>query len=433
VLVVALAGCAPDGPAGEQSDARADAGAAAEGGTGADPGPGTGADARAGALAGAEARQDPPTPGSVGPRTGRVTEDGKTRRWLSTALRAARGAALGAAPRGTCAELPPLGTQLAQLLLVGFPGTRAGPVSRRLVDQGIGGLLLFRANVVSAAQVRDLVADLRARAEIPLEVAVDQEPGTRVARLAGIVRATPPARELGRMPPDRVERLGRMTGRDLAALGVTVDLAPVLDVTGARWDGVIGDRSFGSDPATVGRAAVAFMRGLAAGGVAPVGKHFPGHGATTVDSHHRLPVVDAAPARLHARDLAPFRTAIRAGLDAVMVGHLVVRAVDPDTPATLSPAVVEGLLRDRMGFAGLVVSDALEMGAIAGTVPLPVAAERALAAGVDQLVLSGHGAVPAILDHLRRSVAGGRLSEARVREAFLRVQRFKRVDRWAGC
>ena len=225
-----------------------------------------------------------------------------------------------------------------------------------------------------------------------------------------------------------------ISARGLTSLtGVTADLAPVLDVTGARWDGVIGDRSFGADPATAGRAAVAFMRGLTAGGVAPVGKHFPGHGATTVDSHQRLPVVAASMARLHAHDLAPFRTAIRAGLDAVMVGHLVVRAVDPATPATLSPKVVGGLLRGRMGFDGLVVSDALEMGAIAGTVTIPVAAERAVAAGVDQLVLSGHTQVPAVLDHLRRAVAAGRLPTTRVREAFLRVQRFKGVDRWAGC
>jgi beta-N-acetylhexosaminidase len=358
----------------------------------------------------------------VGPRTGRVADGEKGGFPSSTG------------PAGSsCAALPPLGTQLAQLLLVGFPGTRPGPVSRGLVDRGVGGLLLFRANVVSAGQVRSLVAGLKERAEIPLEIAVDQEPGTRVARLAGIVRAAPSARELGRLPADRVERYGRVAGRDLAALGVTADLAPVLDVTGARWDGVIGDRSFGADPATVSRAAVAFLRGLAAGGVAPVGKHFPGHGATTVDSHHRLPVVAAPMARLHAHDLAPFRAAIRSGLGAVMVGHLVVRAVDPGNPATLSRAVVRGLLRDRMGFQGLVVSDALEMGALAETVSLPVAAERALAAGVDQLVLSGHTRVPAVLDHLERAVAAGRISRARVREAFLRVMRFKQADRWAAC
>jgi beta-N-acetylhexosaminidase len=386
------------------------------------------------------ARESSASPGSVGPRTGRVADGEKGRRQLSTGPAAHGGSAAAGAPGDptgsaapSCATLPALRTQLAQLLLVGFPGTRPGRVSRGLVDRGIGGLLLFRGNVVSAGQVRALVADLKQRAEIPLEVAVDQEPGTRVARLAGIVRASPSARELGRMPTERVERYGLATGRDLAALGITADLAPVLDVTGARWDGVIGDRSFGSDPATAGRAAVAFMRGLAAGGVAPVGKHFPGHGATTVDSHHRLPVVPASMARLQAHDLAPFRAAIRSGLDAVMVGHLVVRAVDPHVPATLSPAVVGGLLRDRMGFGGLVVSDALEMGAIAGTLSLPAAAERALKAGVDQLVLSGHTAVPAVLAHLERAVAAGDLSKARVREAFLRVQDFKGVDRWAGC
>jgi beta-N-acetylhexosaminidase len=378
-----------------------------------------------------QARATPPVPGPVGPRTGRVADGDNERARLSTAL--TDPTALAASAGAGCAALPPLGTQLAQLLLVGFPGTRPGTVSRGLVDQGVGGLLLFRGNVVSAGQVRTLLADLKGRAEIPLEVAVDQEPGTRVARLAGIVRTAPSARQLGRLPADRVERYGRAAGRDLAALGITADLAPVLDVSGARWDGIIGDRSFGADPATAGRAAVAFMHGLSAGGVAPVGKHFPGHGATTVDSHHRLPVVEASMARLQARDLAPFRAAIRSGLDAVMVGHLLVRAVDPRTPATLSPAVVGGLLRERMGFGGLVVSDALEMGAIAGTVPLPVAAERAVTAGVDQLVLSGHTAVPAVLGHLERAVAAGRLSKARVREAFLRVQRFKRVDRWAGC
>jgi beta-N-acetylhexosaminidase len=378
-----------------------------------------------GDQAGDQARENPP-PGSAGPQNGRVADGQGEGSRLSTAPG-------GAPAEAVCADLPPLGTQLAQLLLVGFPGTTPGPASRGLVERGVGGLLLFRANVVSAGQVKALVADLKERAEIPLEVAVDQEPGTRVARLAGVVRATPSARELGRLPADRIERYGRSAARDLAALGVTADLAPVLDVTGARWDGVIGDRSFGADPATVSRAAVAFLRGLAAGGIAPVGKHFPGHGATTVDSHHRLPVVDAPMTRLRARELAPFRAAIRSGLDAVMVGHLLVRAVDPRNPATLSSAVVGGLLRDRMGFGGLVVSDALEMGALAGTLSLPVAAERALAAGVDQLVFSGHTRVPAVLDHLQRAVADGRISRERVREAFLRVMRFKGVDRWAGC
>jgi beta-N-acetylhexosaminidase len=235
------------------------------------------------------------------------------------------------------------------------------------------------------------------------------------------------------MPPDRVRRYGLALGRDLAGLGITADLAPVLDVTGARWDGVIGDRSFGADPAAASRAAVAFMRGLGDGGVAAVGKHFPGHGATTVDSHRRLPVVQATRARLAAWELAPFRAAIRTGLDGVMVGHLAVRAVDGRTPATLSRPVIGGLLRGSLGFDGLVVSDALEMGAITRSWPVPVAAERALAAGVDQLLLSDDTRVTAVLDRLQQAVATGRLSQSRVREAFLRVQRFKRVARWASC
>jgi beta-N-acetylhexosaminidase len=235
------------------------------------------------------------------------------------------------------------------------------------------------------------------------------------------------------MPPDRVQRYGRALGKDLATLGVTADLAPVLDVTGASWNGVIGDRAFGADPATASRAAVAFMRGLAGGGVATVGKHFPGHGATTVDSHRRLPVVHGSRTHLAAWELVPFRAAIRTGLDGVMVGHLLVTAVDARNPATLSGAVIGGLLRGRLGFDGLVVSDALEMGAIARSWPVPVAAERALAAGIDQLLLSDHTRVTAVLDRLQQAVAAGRLSRARVQEAFLRVQRFKRVDRWAAC
>jgi beta-N-acetylhexosaminidase len=363
----------------------------------------------------------------------RAAPDQGTAAAPATTATPATTAAAAAAPPPPACTLPPLRTRLAQLLLVGFPGTVAGPDSRRLVDQGVGGLLLFRRNVASAGQVRALVRDLRRRAAIPMEVAVDQEPGRRVARLAGMVRATPSARELGRMPPERVYRYGLTLGRDLDGLGITADLAPVLDVTGARWDGVIGDRSFGADPAAASRAAVAFMRGLADGGVATVGKHFPGHGATTVDSHQRLPVVEGTPDRLAARELVPFQAAIRGGLDAVMVGHLLVRGVDGRAPATLSRPVIGGLLRDRLGFDGLVVSDALEMGAITATWPLPVAAERALAAGVDQLLLSGHTQVTAVLDRLEQAVEAGRVPEARVREAFLRVQRFKRVARWSSC
>jgi beta-N-acetylhexosaminidase len=338
---------------------------------------------------------------------------------------------LSTTPPAGCAELPPLDTQLAQLLLVGFPGTTAGAVSRGLVDRGVGGLLLFRANVASAAQVRALLADLKGRAEIPLEVAVDQEPGTRVARLRGLVPATPPARVLGRRPAEQIHRQALRLGKAMRALGITVDYAPVLDVTGD--DGVIGDRSFGDDPATVARAGVAFERGLLEAGVLPVGKHFPGHGATGADSHKGLPVIDTSLARLEARHLAPFRAAVRAGLPAVMVGHLLVRELDPERPASLSPAAIR-LLRGELGFDGLVVTDALEMGAIADGWGLPEAAELALEAGVDQLLIGlPEPPVEAVLDRLEAAVEAGRLPGRRVAEAFTRVQVAKGERRWASC
>jgi beta-N-acetylhexosaminidase len=338
--------------------------------------------------------------------------------------------AAGASAPGTSATcaLPPLRTQLAQLLLVGFPGTTADAGNRWVVRQGVGGLILYQRNVVSADQVRSLVQQLQATATIPLEIAVDQEPGRRVARLNGMVPAAPPARQLGQRSPEEVYRSGLEIGRGLAALGVTTDLAPVLDITLARSDSVIGDRSFGGDPATVSRAGVAFMRGLTAGGVTTVGKHFPGHGETATDSHLNLPVVDITSARLLAWDAAPFEQAIHAGLPAVMVAHLLLPRLDPDRPATISPVLID-LLRRRLGFRGLVVSDALEMGAISNTFSLPVAAELAVAAGVDQLLLwNSYRRIPQVLDQLEEAVAAGRLSRARVKEAFLRVQRFKGRD-----
>ena len=344
-----------------------------------------------------------PTP-SVDPRTGRVADGEESRPVVHRP-----GGVLGAGG-SSCAALPPLGTQLAQLLLVGSPAP--GPAGQPgLVDRGVGGLLLFRANVVSAGQVRALVAALKDQAEIPLEVAVDQGPGTRVARLAGIVRAAPSARELGRLPADRVERYGRATGRDLAALGVTADLAPVLDVTGARWDEVIGDRSFGADPATVSRAAVAFLRGLAAGGVAPWASTSPATAPppstpTTGCRWWPRPWPASTPTTW-PRSGPPSAPAWTRSWSATWSSA-------PSTPATRPPC-------PRRWSAA---SSATAWASTAWSSPTPWrwapspapcrsrSPPSSPAAGVDQLVLSGHSRVPAVLDHLERAVAGGRISRA---------------------
>jgi beta-N-acetylhexosaminidase len=338
------------------------------------------------------------------------------------------------APGLVSCHLPPLRRQVAQLLLVAVPGTAADVAGRSLVAEGIGGILLFGSNIESADQVRTFISDLRAEADVPLIVAVDEEPG-RVARLAnaGILPATPTARALGRRPVDEIRGVGRQIGEGLAGLGFTVDLAPVLDVTGAAAGGVIGDRSFGSDPAVVSRAGIAFIDGLREGGVAAVAKHFPGHGETTVDSHTDLPVVPASASRLHTRALPPFADAIDHGLEAVMIGHLLVPAIDTERPASLSSRVIGGLLRGELGFGGLVVSDALEMGALAEFGDLPAVAELAIGAGVDLAILSGPTRVIDVIDGLMQAVGDGRLPAARVEDAFLRVERFKGIGTWDGC
>ena len=337
------------------------------------------------------------------------------------------------APSGVC-SLPPLRFQVAQLLLVPVPGTEPNASSLEIVRQGVGGILLFKSNIESAAQIRALIAALQAAADVPLVVAVDEEPG-RVARLAqaGVLPETPTARALGTKPAAQVRATGKKIGTGLTSLGVTTDLAPVLDVTGAAADSVIGDRSFGASPAAVARAGVAFLQGLQDAGVTGVAKHFPGHGETVTDSHTDLPVVESSITQLRKRALPPFKAAIKAGVPAVMVGHLLVRAVDPYLPATLSSKVIGGLLRGELKFTGLVVADAMDMGAIASRWDLPVAVEKAIGAGIDLAILSGDTRIVEVIDHLEAAVKAGRLPPARVRDAFLRVERFKGLDRWAGC
>jgi len=339
------------------------------------------------------------------------------------------------ATTSACA-LPPLRTQVAQLVIVGFPGTAVNAQNSALVAQGVGGLIVFGNNVRSATQLKALLRGLKAKASIPLEIAVDQEPGTRVARLRGLVPATPTAKALGKLPAAQVREQAVRLGRSMTALGITADFAPVLDVVApsAPSGGIIGDRAFGSSPAVVSRAGVAFERGLREAGIGTYGKHFPGHGQTTIDSHVALPVVNASKATLLARDLVPYKAAIAAGLPAVMVGHLLVPSLDSARPTSLSPKVIDGLLRKELGFDRLVVTDALEMGAISASRSIPAAAELALRAGADQLLIgAGSDQVAATISRIEQGVRAGRIPAGRVRSAFLRVERFKGVHRWDAC
>ncbi|MGI8881525.1 MAG: glycoside hydrolase family 3 protein [Jatrophihabitans sp.] len=256
-------------------------------------------------------------------------------------------------------------TLARRCLLAGFTGPR---IPGWLADQlgaGLGGVVLFASNVVDHDQLSGLTAALR-DAGTDVVIGMDEE-GGEVTRLdaAGGSRV-PGAAALGALDDvAATEAVYSTLGRRLAAAGVTVNLAPVADVNSDPRNPVIGVRAFGADPELVARHVAAAVRGIQGAGVAASAKHFPGHGDTTTDSHRAIAVIDHSRAQLDAVDLVPFRAAIAAGTRSIMTGHLLVRSLDELRPATLSPDVLTTLLRGELGFAGAVITDALEMKAIA--------------------------------------------------------------------
>jgi beta-N-acetylhexosaminidase len=313
--------------------------------------------------------------------------------------------------------------EVSSLLCVGFHGTAPSPEVKELIRRGVHGVILFSRNVVDAEQVASLVAELKRLAGRPLLVAVDQE-GGRVARLRAPQGFTelPPMRALGdRGDPQLAREVGALLGRELRAVGIDQDYAPVVDVDTNPANPVIGDRAFSRDPEAVGRLGAALALGLQSEGVAACAKHFPGHGDTSQDSHKDLPRLPHQLERLRAVELPPFRALARAGVAAVMTAHVVFEALDPRRPATLSPAVMR-LLREEAGFRGCAVSDDLEMKAVAEHFPLEEAAPGAVLAGVDALLVCHHAEVQhRAVDLVRRAVEDGRIPRARLAEARARV------------
>jgi beta-N-acetylhexosaminidase len=285
----------------------------------------------------------------------------------------------------------------------------------------VGGVILFDRNISTPARVRTLTDDLRAATGRPLLVGIDQEYGV-VARLTDGVTGLPSAMASAAAgEPALTEAAWRVAGTELAALGVNVNFAPVADVLGEARGGIIGTRSYGSDPALASSQVAAVVRGLQGAGVAATLKHFPGHGHTDVDSHTDLPVVPASHSLAQA-DLPPFAAGIDAGAWLVMAGHLDVQQLDPGMPATFSHPVLTGLLRDQLGFDGVAVTDALNM-APAQRWPPGEAAVRALLAGADLLLMPPN--LAAAYDGLLAALDDGTLPRERLREAATRVLALK--------
>ncbi len=332
----------------------------------------------------------------------------------------------GTAPYNVCVP-PGLRRDIGQLLIGSLPGTTITPEIRSLAREfSLGGVTLFGRNIEAPEQVAELARDLQELAtELPLWVAVDQE-GGRVARLKAPFTEWPPMAVLGRSgDPALAERFAAALAAELRAVGVTLDYAPVLDIHTNPQNPIIGDRALGDTAETVARLGAAVIRGLQDGGVAACGKHFPGHGDTSVDSHLDLPVIEHPPDRIRRVECVPFREAVNAGVAFVMTAHILVPALDEDLPATLSPRIVQTILRAELGFPGVILSDDLEMKAIARSYAVPDAGVQAIDAGCDGLLIcSGDADLQArTLEALVHAVEDGRIPYKRLEDAHARLRK----------
>ena len=325
---------------------------------------------------------------------------------------------------------------IGQLLIGSLPGTTIPRELRSLAREfQLGGVILFARNIEAPEQVAELSRDVQSLAsDVPLWVSIDQE-GGRVARLRAPFTEWPPMAVLGRCGDVTLaSRFATALAAELKAVGITLDYAPVLDIHTNPHNPVIGDRALAADAAMVGALGSAIVRGLQDHGVAACGKHFPGHGDTSVDSHDELPVVEHPPDRIRRVECLPFLDAIRAGVAFMMTAHVLVPALDEDSPATLSRRIVYGLLREELGFDGVILSDDLEMEALARTHTAPEAAVRAVAAGCDGVLVCRARvqdrsrdveALSAVLEALVHAVEDGRIPYKRLEDALRRQRRAK--------
>lgn len=316
------------------------------------------------------------------------------------------------------------------VIVGGFDGTSCPDVIRERLARGhLAGVTLFRRNVVDVAQVRALCEALASAAPHAV-ISIDQE-GGRVARLREGVTPLPAMRALGAIDdPELTRRAARVVGAELAALGVNLDFAPVCDVDSNPANPIIGDRAFGRTAESVIRHVVPFIEGLASAGVMGCAKHFPGHGDTETDSHLELPRVAHDRARLDRVELPPFRAAVAAGVASLMSAHVLFDALDPAVPATLSRAVMTGLLRDDVaaGHDPVIFSDDLHMKAVSERWGVEASAVAAVAAGCDALLIcadpdSQERARLALADRARAD--GG--FAARLRDAYARMRRMRAI------
>lgn len=312
--------------------------------------------------------------------------------------------------------------QVARMFCIGFDGMSVPAAARELIERGVRCAVLFSRNVESPRQVAGLCASLKGLSDDPILACIDQE-GGRVRRLRDGFTHIPSMRALGRTGDCALaQEVGRVLARELRAVNIDVNFAPNLDVDTNPANPVIGDRSLGASPEIVSKMGVALIRGMQENGIAACGKHFPGHGDTSQDSHHALPRLAHSLDRLERVELPPFRAAVNAGVAVMMTAHVVFEPLDPSYPSTMSRAMLQGILREKMQFGGVIVSDDLEMKAIAANYCVEDVVVRGVNAGVDLFAICHdprlqHGAI----DGLLRAVGRGEVSAERIMQANGRI------------
>ncbi len=318
--------------------------------------------------------------------------------------------------------------KIGQLFMVGFDGTTVSDDLAAFINEyKPGGVILFSRNLESVEQIVELTNDLqRCSSHSPLLIAIDQE-GGRVSRLPKEFTIFPPCELLGRCNSSELAyAAAATTAKELRAVGINMNMSPVLDVNSNPANPVIGDRAFGSTPEPVRELGLVTVGGLQHNGVVACGKHFPGHGDTTADSHKELPIVTAPRERLEQIELPPFRHAAAHGVATMMTAHVLYHALDHERPATLSPLIIGTLLRQQLQYDGVVLTDDLEMHAIIDHYGIEEATVRSILAGCDMpLICQDRNREVAAIGALDKAVADGTISPERLKQSLVRVARLK--------
>ncbi|GGH77639.1 beta-N-acetylhexosaminidase [Pullulanibacillus pueri] len=324
-----------------------------------------------------------------------------------------------------------LDEKLGQMLMVGVEGTTMGANERMFIrDKHVGGVILYGKNVQSTAQTVQLINQLKSMNQnagnpLPLFISVDQEGGD-VERMPNTITSLPANAKVGQLDDqDFSKEMGQVIGKELQAFGFNMDFAPVLDIKESE-QAAIGNRSFSSDKKIVSQLGVATMKGIQSEKVVPVVKHFPGYGSVTVDAHADLPQINYGLKRLEAEDWAPYKQAIASGADAVMVTHLMVPQLNAKYPASMSQTIMTDMLRNKLKFKGVVITDDMTMGAIEKHYPVDEAAIRSIKAGADIVLIAYHkNEQLGALNALKKAVHDGDISMKRIDESVARIMMLK--------